>query len=175
MATFKSFAAFGAEIEKMRKELEAGEKRKITRAQAEAGQKIADRMAARDLGSDRAFSGWKRGDPIPLDTHIKTTRSNGAVLLPEFAGGWTTAEKGRHHEGGVGRFQGPSINMRTGRTGRTKSGGIRAGRARSGVRWNGMTEGKHTASDAVKAMERELPKIADDGVRRVLRKHFDVT
>lgn len=173
MPTFKSLEAVVAEMGKVAKDMEAGEKRRITREQAEAARKLAAGTAAADIGG--SFSGWRRGNPIELDTQIKTTRNNGAVLFPTktSAGPWTVAEKGRN-QGNAGGFAGPGIG-RNGLTARTKSGGLRKVRARKAKRWNGRTDPKHTASEAVAAMERELPKIAEDGYRRVLRKHFDVT
>lgn len=176
MPNFVSFSALLKEAEKMGKELENAEKRKITHAQAERGQKIIDSEFSSDLGSDRAFSGWRRGSPMPADTQIKTTRNNGAVLMPTRSGAGiiTTADQGRHH-GDAGGFAGPGINRRTGVTSRTKSGALRKVRATRSRKWNGTTAGKHTASRAVTRMERELPKIAEDGIRRVMRKHFDVT
>jgi hypothetical protein len=173
MPSFKSFAAFGAEVEKLRKELEGAEKRRITRDMAEQAQKIAERAASGDLGGDPKFSRWKP----ELDTQIKPTRGNGHLLAPTKtgAGPWTVAQFGRHADGGVGRFQGPSLNMRTGRTTRTKTGALTNRTRTTGVRWNGVTKGKGTADKAIAAMERELPKLAENGVRRVLRKHFDVT
>lgn len=172
MPTWKSMSAF---VDDLSKSLTPAEIRKITRAQAEAAQVIANRSASRDLGGDRAFGGWKRGNPIALDTQIKA-RKGGHVLLPtrSSAGPWTVAEQGRN-QGNASGFSGPGINTRTGLTSRTKSGAIRKVRARASRRWNGTTEGKGTASDAVGQMDRALPKIADAAVRLALRKRFDVT
>lgn len=173
MATFRSLAAFEAEIAKLHREIERAEKRKITKAQAVEAQKIARGAAAADLGGDPKFSGWR-----PRLATIVKPRGDNHLLTPTriSAGPWTVAEFGRNADGGVGLFQGPGLNMRTGRTSRNRAGDIitrgRRGRAR---RWNGRTEGKGTASDALQEMDRKLPKIAEDGLRRVLRKHFDVT
>jgi hypothetical protein len=52
---------------------------------------------------------------------------------------------------------------------------VRKVRARRARRWNGTTRPKSTASEAVKVMEKELPKIADKAVTKVIRKRFDVT
>lgn len=177
MPTFKSLADFNRELSALGKAMDAAEKRKITKDQAEKAQKIADRAAARDLGGDMAFSGWPRGNPIGLDeTQIKKTRGDGHILTPtrSSAGPWTVADKGRN-QGNASGFAGPGINRRTGRTSRTKSGALRKVRTTNARQWNGRTAGKGTAADAVAEMESALPKIADDGFRRVLRKHFDVT
>ncbi len=176
MPNWNSLAAFGREIEAMEKAIDAAEKRKITLAQAEAGKVIAYKLASRDLGSDRAFKNWTRQARIPLDLDVKTTASNGAILLPSkvSAGPWTVAEFGRH-QGNASGFFGPGVNRRTGATSRTKAGAVRKVRARQSKRWNGTTLPKNTATDAVKVMDKELPKIADDRVRRIISKHFDVT
>jgi hypothetical protein len=174
MPTWTSFKAYGDEWDKVAKNLDASQRRKITREMAEEGQRIADRAATRDLGSDRAFSGWDRGRPIPLDTHLKAGRNESTLILPKFPGGWTVAEQGRN-QGNARGFAGPGINVRTGLTARTKSGALRKVRVRKSGRWNGVTSPKHTASDAVRVMERDLPKIAERQYRAVLVKHFDVT
>jgi len=158
--TFSSLAAYGREIQKMATEFEREERRRITRKQAEAAQKIAESAARADLGSDRKFTNWA---PV-ADTKITLTRNDGHLMTPTKpgAGVWTVAEFGRNSTLGP-RMVGPRLTQ-TGRVSRRKV-----------KRWNGRTAGMQTASDAIKRMERELPKVADEGVRRVLRKHFDVT
>jgi hypothetical protein len=177
MPTWKSFKAFGDDLNKVSVKLDATQRRKITLEQVVAGRKIADQFAERDLGNDRAFSRWRPGDPIVADLKLKPLRNEAMMITPtqSSAGIWTTINQGRNHEGGVGRFQGPGLNMRTGITSRTKSGAIRVRQRRSAVRWSGVTQGKHTARDAVAAMEVALPKIADRQYRAVLVKHFDVS
>lgn len=171
MPSWRSMSAF---VDDLSRSLTPAEIRRITKAQAEAAQAIANKSAARDLGGDRAFGGWTRPAPIALDTQIKT-RKDGHVLLPtrSSAGPWTVAEFGRN-QGNASGFSGPGIG-RNGLTARTKSGAIRKVRARKAKRWNGTTQGMGTASDAVGQMDRDLPKIADVGVRLALRKRFDVT
>jgi hypothetical protein len=160
MPSWRSMSAF---VDDLSKSLTPAEIRKITRDQAEAAQKVANRHAARDLGGDRAFSGWRRSAPIPLDTVIRNSK-DATILSPtkRTAGGWTVAEFGRNSSAGP-RMVGPRL---------TKTGKISKRRAR---RYNGTTRGKGTASDAVKVMEKELPKVADKGVTKALRKRFDVT
>lgn len=176
MPTFSSFKDFGAEWEKVSRKLDRDGRRRITRQMAEEGQRIAAHAAAADLGGDRAFGNWARGNKIALDTHLKAGRNDSTLLTPtrSSAGPWTVAEQGRN-QGNARGFAGPGINRRTGITSRTKSGGLRRVRATRGRRWNGTTQGKRTASDAAKVMERELPKIAAREYRKVLVKHFDVT
>lgn len=175
MPDFPSLGAFERELGRLEKSFDTAEKRRITRDQAQRAEKIADRFITRDLGSNRAFTGWRRGNPIPVGLQIKSVRESGHLLSPTklSAGVLTTVDQGRNR-GNASGFAGPGVNRRTGATSRTKAGALRKVRARKSRRWNGTTEGKGTSGDAVKAMERELPLLADNAFRRVLRKHFDV-
>lgn len=168
-----TFAQFGNELRKMVRELEGEEGRRITQAAGREAQKLARQAAARDLGGDPAMSGWGR-----LGTKLVVKR-DATFLTPASrldAARWTVAERGRNAGGGVGRFQGPGVNMRTGRTSRRRDGTVStANRRRSAVRYNGSTRGKNTASEAWDAIEREVPKLLEKHVVIVMRRHFDVT
>ena len=169
MATFSSFAEFGAELDKMAKSIDNATKL-IARAMAERAQSIAQASAAADLGGDLKFTHWAP----TAETKIKTI-PNGAVLMPtkSGAGVWTVANQGRHNTSGG--FSGPGINVKTGLTKKLKSGKV--GKVKSfkgGKRWNGTTQGMDTADKAVAKMEAELPTIATKGIRVVMAHHFDV-
>jgi hypothetical protein len=168
MPTFRSFEAFGRELQQLERELATDEKARITKEMGEHAQRIARDAASADLGGDPKFSGWAPTLETQLFHHAGVT-----TLAPTkfSAGPWTVAEVGRN-KGNAGGFAGPGIG-RSGTTSRTKSGGIRKVRTFKKKRWNGYTQGKGTASAAFAIMERELPKIADKGVARVIRKHFD--
>lgn len=171
MPTWSSFGAFGKELEKVHREIQLAEKLKITRKMAEQAKGIADDAAAAELPGMK-FRNW----PPKLDLQVKAGKDGSSTLLPtrSGAGPWTVLQSGRH-QGNASGFSGPGINIRTGKTSRTKSGGLRKVRATKGKRWNGVTRGRGTADAAVKRMEAELPKIAEDGIRKVLQRHFDVT
>lgn len=154
-------AEFARELKGLEGDLTQDEVKIITRQMGREGQQIADKSAARSLGGDSAFSGWNRGAPIPLATHLKPARQ-GTLLLPKFPGGWTVAEFGRNSVEGP-RLVGPRLT-RTGRVSRRRE-----------RRYNGRTAGKGTASRAVDEMERQLPRIADKAVLKVTRKRFTVT
>lgn len=175
MPNFKSFAEYGAELARMAKDLTVDEKDTITQAMGREGRKIAKSEAARDLGGDTAFSGWRRKGPIPLATQL-FEKQGVTILAPtkRSAGPWTVANDGRN-QGGAAGFAGPGVNVDTGVTARTKSGRVRKVRARKARRWNGYTSGKSTADRAQRAMEKQLPKVADREVRKVIQKRFDVT
>lgn len=162
MPNWNSVAAFSRDFDRMIGDLTGPEKRKITHAQGEEAQRIAAKQAAQDLGGDRAFSGWNRGNPIPLDTRLRNLPDGNTLMTPKFPGGWTVAEQGRNAAAGP-RLIGPRL---------TRTGRVSKARQR---RYNGRTRGKHTATDAVRVMEKELPKIADRAVAKMIRKRFDVT
>lgn len=175
MPTWKTLGEFYADLEKVGKELTGPEKRKITRDMGKKAQAIAARAAdAAPIGG--SFSGWRRGNPIGLDTQLRNGRDSVTLLTPtrSSAGPWTVAEKGRN-QGETGAFLGPGVNRRTGATSRTKSGAVRKVRVTGGRRWNGSTVGFETASKAQAAMEKQIPDVARKGVLVVHRKHFDVT
>jgi hypothetical protein len=173
LPTFASFKAYGDAVDRMQKDIESESKTVIARAMGERAQSIATSAASADIGG--SFSGWKRGNPIELVTQIKTIR-NGVAVIPTkvSAGPWTVANQGRN-QGNAGGFAGPGINRSTGRTSRTKSGGLRKVRATKAKRWNGTTRGFHTADQATARMDHELPRMADVGVKRIMVRHFDVS
>lgn len=162
MPSWPSLAAFGAELGGLSRDFTDDEVRRITMAQGREGEQIAAKQARSDLGGDGAFSGWNRGNPIPLDTHLRNGRNGATLLLPKFPGGWTVAEFGRNSKAGP-RLVGPRLT-RTGRVSRARQ-----------RRYNGVTRGKDTASQAKVEMDRKLPKVADRAVVKVMRKRFDVT
>jgi len=170
--TFRSIADFGDELARLGADLTTREKYEITDGMGRRAQKLAEQAASADLGGDPKFSGWT---PV-LETRTRRLADGATMLTPtaRSAGPWTVAEQGRN-QGNAGGFFGPGINATTGLTARTKSGKVRKVRARALRRWNGTTRGKDTASDAVALMEREMPKLAEQGVKRVIRKRFDVS
>ena len=99
--------------------------------------------------------------------HGKLTRRG----FIDAAGKITVAEQGRN-QGNAGGFAGPSINRRTGLTSLTKSGAVRRTRGARARRWNGVTQGKNTASDALAAIEPKVPKLVNSHVGRAIRKTF---
>lgn len=184
MPTFASLAAFERELALLGKELETTERRRITQAQAEKMQQIAQRTAAFDLGADLGFTGgpgrgggWrsKSGDVLRLDTQLKTLSSGATLLTPTrfSAGPWTVAERGRNM-GNASGFAGPGINTRTGTTSRKKDGSLRKVRKRKASKWSGYTRGKDTATRAREQAEKEVAEIALLGLRNTTRRHFDV-
>lgn len=183
MPTFRSFAEFGREWDKLNRELETDARRKIARKMAEHAEKIAVQEASRDLGGDPEFSGWK-GRSL-ADLQIKDGRRGDAVwLFPtrKSGGPWKVTEQGRNQgdakaRGGGATFFGPLVDRRQGTSLTLPSATGRQRKLRKGYakRWNGYTRGKGTASRAVARFERELPPIAERGVKLVTSKHFDVT
>lgn len=167
MPKWSSLAEYAKELKGLESDLTGPEARKIVKAMAVEGEAIAERSALRSLGGDKAFSGWNRGRPIPLDTRVRPGRDSrdiSMIMAPtrRSAGPWTVAEFGRNSREGP-RLTGPRL---------TKSGRVSRARRR---RYNGVTLGKKTASRAINEMDVKLPKIADKGIKAITRKRFDVT
>jgi hypothetical protein len=171
MPTWSSLGSWSADLSKLAKDLEREEAQRITREMGEKAQDIAEAAASADLGGDPRFSGWAP----TLDTQIKT-RGDSTWLLPtkQSAGPWTVAQTGRN-VGETGRFLGPGATRSGGAVRRRADGSVARVRTGRGKRWNGVTRGKGTADDAFSRMERELPKIAQKGVRKAIAKRFDVS
>ena len=155
MAT-DTFASFNAKLAKFQHEL--GDEATM-HAIGKMAKEEADKSAKSDLGSDGQFSGW----PGALSTRYDILGKGKMIFKPSnarAAGKWTVAEFGRNAS------QGPRLRSSTlTPTGRKRS-------AKSMRRWNGVTAGKNTASDAVNEIERQVPKIVDKKVGRAARKIF---
>lgn len=171
MPTFESFAAFEREIARFQNEFEKAHKRRITKAQAEAGIDIATGMFKGVLGGDNRFSGW----PPELDLKFRELRDGATLLTPTKpgAGPTTVVFKGRN-QGETGLLAGPGINQRTGGTFRTKTNAVRKTRARKARKWNGTTDPKLDPETVRAAIEKAAFEIADREYRRALQRRFDV-
>lgn len=169
MAGGLSFAEFNARhLDPFIEDIERDRLKTITRAAGRFAQATAEAEASRDLGGDPKFSGWAPS----LDTRVVDVSPGVVSFRPtaRSAGPWTVAEFGRN-QGNASGLSGPGISA-DGTTRRTKSGGVRAVRARRARRWNGVTQGKGTASRAVVRIEAEVPKIVDAEVGKAIRKFF---
>ena len=157
MAEFSSFGAWRASLGRLSDDLRSAAATSMAHAAGKRAKEIAASAASADLGGDPKFSGWAptldvRYDLLDDGVLVKPTRRS--------AGPWTVAEFGRNSAAGP-RLTGPRL---------TKTGKMSKARAK---RWNGRTVGKGTASDALAAMEREMPRVLEQELRRVIRKHFD--
>lgn len=161
--TLKSFSL---RIERLRKEL--GDDATM-HAIGKMAKDEARKAASNDLGGDPKFSGW---EPT-LDTRYDIVKPGVISFHPSrrSAGPWTVAEFGRN-QGNASGFAGPGIGRKTGTTSRTKSGRVRKTRAFRAKRWNGRTQGKGTATDAVKAIDGKVTKVVDQRVGRAINKIF---
>lgn len=168
-------------LEAMEKALTGKDLKERLQQVGEAMKPIAHKAAAQDLGSDAAFSGWrnKAGGVMPLNVAYTIDPAGKSVTIHRdrfSAGPWRVAQSGRNADGGVGAFQGPGINLRTGRTARRKDGSLRANAGRVARsrqrRWNGRTEGKGTWDKAAEAMSHEAPKRLTTANRAAIAKAF---
>lgn len=176
MPSWTSAGDFARELGEFQRKLEREYARELAFRSAKRGQRIAREAAAGDLRGDPKFSGWKPR----LATVIKQKPDGRAFLIPTktSAGPWTVAEKGRNQGGGFRNLaQGPGVNLRTGRTSRRRDGSILISgrRTRAARRWNGVTQGKNTASDAQRRMESDIAASASRLFKRQIERHFDVT
>lgn len=171
MPTWQSVEAFNREIDRLDRTLNR-ELQNATREMAENARRVALSEARSDLGGDTRFSGWSGRDLS--DLVIKRGRRVGVNdtshwMFPtrKSGGPWKVAEYGRN----TTTLIGPTVRESSvGISGRRK----RAGR-RSFKRWNGITAGKGTASNAADRFNRDSERIAEKRFRTALTKHFDVS
>ena len=150
----ESFASFNNKVVRFQKEL--GDDR-LGHEIGKMAKDEAEKAASADLGGDPKFSGWAP----KLDTRYDIV-GPGRVSFHPFkrsAGPWTVAEFGRNSTASP-RMTGPRLTQ-TGRVSRARQ-----------KRWNGVTKGKGTATDALNAIDRELPKVAQKQIGRAIRKVF---
>lgn len=174
MPNYRSFGDAAKPFGALAKDLAGDGLEHTNREIGTRAKQLAQQAAAADLGGDPKFSGWAP----TLETQYRSLRKpdQGVIVSPtkRSAGPWTVAEDGRNR--GAGGFAGPGINRRTGRT----SAGVRAGTSRVRAnrrggrvkRWNGYTDGKSTASDAVALFERDLLPIVERGIVSLTKKHL---
>ena len=151
-----TFASFNAKIGRFRKELTDDATLHAVGKMAKAE---ATKAASADLGGDPKFSGWAP----TLTTRYDIVGTGKLLLKPgsrRAAGPWTVAEYGRNASAGP-RERSSTLT----RTGRRRS-------ARSMRRWNGVTAGKGTASDAIKAIDKQAPKIVEQRISRAISRMF---
>jgi len=152
-----TFASFNVKLQRFQKELT--DDAPLMHAIGKMAKDEARKAANADLGGDNKFSGWAKQ---PLNTAYDIVRPGVLSFKPKrrAAGPWTVAEFGRNAS------QGPRIRSSIFTpTGRKRS-------AKSFRRWNGVTAPKHTASDAIDAIEPKVPKLVDRHVGRAIRKTF---
>lgn len=121
---------------------------RLRRVGGDAGEKAALKAAAKDLGSDRAFSGMKRRIPLNATTELvgNTVRVN---LSPR--GLWDLASKGRRSSGRPIVAKGGALATPYG-----PRRSVRSSRSR-GLGTVDEAE-KQIETDAVKAIDSELTK-----------------
>ena len=149
-----TFASFNVKLGKLQKELSDDA---LMHAIGKMAKVSADKETKVDLGSDGQFSGW----PGSLATRYDIVGEGKLLFKPSSAraaGKWTVAEYGRNASQGP-RIRSSSLTP----TGRNRS-------AKSMRRWNGVTAGKSTATRAIDAIEKQVPKLVDQHVGRAIRK-----
>lgn len=139
-------------------ELEGAKLKALADKMGVRAKQIAKDAASADLGGDPKFSGWKP----TLDTRYDHLEPGVIGFKPtrRAAGPWTVAEFGRHSAAGP-RMVGPRL---------TKTGRVSKAKAK---RWNGVTQPKNTASEALEAIEREMPKVVEAEITKAVRRFFN--
>lgn len=154
-----SFGEFNARhLDPFIDDLENARLKTITKAVGQFATVTATAEASADLGGDPKFSGW-----VPLlDTKARDLSTPGQMLFTptrSSAGPWTVAEFGRNSKAGP-RMVGSRL---------TKTGRVSKARQK---RWNGVTQGKGTATRVTQRIDAETPKIVDREVGKAIRKFF---
>ena len=160
----ETFESLNRKIAKLQKELSDDA---LMHSIGKMAKSEATKAASADLGGDPKFSGWAP----TLETRYDIVGEGKLLLKPSrrSAGPWTVAERGRN-QGNASGFAGPSINRRTGLTSFTKAGNVRRSRGPRARRWNGVTAGKNTASDAIKAIDAKVPRMVQQHVPKAIRR-----
>jgi hypothetical protein len=138
--------------------------------------------ASRDVGTKRAFKGWRRHAGIKFDIGWSVhTRNVGLTIHREnhSAGPWRVAEQGRNKGNAVPNlFKGPAVNRKKGLTtpnallSRKAGYPVYTARKFKPRRWNGYTEGKNTWSYAAELMADQTPRLLHAGERAAIAKAF---
>ena len=149
-----TFASFNVKVGKLQKQLTDDA---LMHDIGKMAKDEAKKAASADLGGDPKFSGWAP----TLDTRYDIVGPGRLLFKPSrrSAGPWTVAEIGRN------QMAGPSLRSSS----LTPTGRNRRAKAR---RWNGVTQGKNTASDALAKIEPKVPKLVNSHVGRAIRKTF---
>lgn len=145
---------------------------KIAQQVANASVDDVQKAVRGDVG-DLSMSGWLKDDE--LRGMVERNPKDGEAAIIPFGrqgGRFRVLESGRNAEGGVGGFQGPGINFRTGRTSaRTRATG--RGGSTKGRRYNGQTRGKNTWSDAEQSIGRGLGERSSSAFAALLNSIFN--
>lgn len=158
MAT-DTFATFAARVERFERSVSDDA---LAHRVGRMAKQQARKAAEADLGADAAFSGWRRSRPVELRTRYDILGPGKIGFKPGnrgAAGPWTVAEFGRNAAAGP-RMVGPRL---------TKTGKVSRARQK---RYNGRTDGKQTASDALEAIDKELPGLVNREVNKAVRQFF---
>ena len=153
----ETFAEFEQRIRRFQRELEDDRLKAIVTKAGVKAKEIATAAASADLGGDPKFSGWAP----TLETRFDHVSPGVISFHPtrRAAGPWTVAEFGRNQAAGP-RLSGPRL---------TKTGKVSKAKTK---RWNGRTQPKHTASDALTKIDAETFKIVDTEVSKAISKFF---
>lgn len=124
-----------------------------------------DEAVRGDLG-DLSMSGWRRGNPFPIQGRYDITSDHEFEVNPQrrARGPMRVLQEGRKaYTAGDRRQSGTYTSKKTGLT---------RARTRTVKRNVGATQGKDTWSDAVRLMEERVPGRVDRELQKAIRKYF---
>ena len=154
----QTLGQFESMLGRFMREFEDQKLKAIAQKAGMESKKLAERAASADLGGDPKFSGWAP----TLDTRFDHLDPGKISFKPSrrSAGPWTVAEFGRNQAAGP-RMVGPRL---------TKTGKVSKARQK---RYNGQTDGKGTASDALKLIDAKIPQVVEKEVVTAIRRFFN--
>lgn len=166
---------FAEQLEELATIFDAQAKKIIATGVRDTSQTVVESAVRGDIG-DLSMSGWRRGKPIAISSHVEVEGETIVVRPGTVDNAWRRGkgpmrvlEDGRNSSG-VGGFHGPGVvqrsgkNYQAGETARTASGKLRKVRTHKKRRWNGYTAGRGTWSDALVGLNRELPAAAAEAL-----------
>lgn len=140
-----TFASFGHRVNGFMNDISGPRLAALMTKAGMDAKRAAREAASADLGGDPKFSGWAP----TLDVRFTPVGIGKLLITPtrRSAGPWTVAEYGRHSAAGP-------------------PGGKRR------RQWNGRTQGKQTASEAVQRIQSETPQLFEAEVKRSIQRNF---
>jgi hypothetical protein len=153
----ESLSQFESRMARFTREFEDAKLKGIAAKAGVKAKTLATKAASADLGGDPKFSGWAP----KLETRFEHVEPGVISFHPtrRAAGPWTVAEFGRNQAAGP-RMVGPRL---------TKTGKVSKARTK---RYNGKTDPKNTASDALELIDRQIPRVVEAEVVAAIRKFF---
>ena len=145
---------------------------RVLKAAGIAGKKAALDEAAKAVGGDRAFSGWRKGRPVRLGAGFDITGRGEVTTKLRPYGVWVVAEKGRKPSDARVLPKRARRRAARGRGGNAQPALSTPWGPRASVSRGKGTHGRDAIRKAFKGVRVESTKAAEREVKRVLREVF---